>query len=320
MNQISEIILLATMDCEPVRSEVPEDLRDISVSGPGDRDLSERAIRGYIDGCASRDIPVTLFLHPEVAAYHTAMLLDYEKAGHCLGLHLHPYKLADAGYRLDLGAYSQRQQEQLIGEALRRWRRILGHHPAYFRGGYFSANDATYDVLERLGFRGGSISIPGRVLPAHRSVWAGAAEYPHRADTVFRQRDGTGRFIEVPVSVDYRRPVKRGAAGEAGFEWPYLAASGYDFSALTIDIVERFRQEAPGFAVFVIDVHNDQDFSDPQHPASRNLRIVLDTLFREAARYDIAVRALTLQTLCERYARAKGEQAEGGHAEDRRSS
>lgn len=302
IKQPSEIILLATMDCEPVRDEVPEQLRGISVSGPGNRDLSERAIGGYIESCAARDIPVTLFLHPEVAAYHTAMLLDLERNGHCLGLHLHPYKLAEAGYRLDLGAYSAQQQGQLIGDALQRWRRIIGHHPAYFRAGYFSANDATYAVLEQLGFTGGSVSIPGRVLPAHQSVWAGAVDCPHRADAVFRQTSGAARFIEIPVSVDYRRPVKRGAAGEAGFEWPYLAATGYDFRAITIDIVERFRKEGPRFPVFVMDVHNDQDFSDPQHPASRNLQTVLDTLSSEAARYDLTVRALTLETLCKLYA------------------
>ena len=39
-----------------------------------------------------------------------------------------------------------------------------------FRAGYFSANDMTYGVLEALGFRGGSVSIPGQILPEHCSV------------------------------------------------------------------------------------------------------------------------------------------------------
>jgi hypothetical protein len=38
-------------------------------------------------------------------------------------------------------------------------------------------------------------------------------------------------LVEVPVSVDYRRPIELGAAGETGYEWPYIASLDYDFYA-----------------------------------------------------------------------------------------
>lgn len=293
-----EIFVLATMDCEPVRAEVPEDLREISRSGPAGRGESERAIRGYVEILSSYDMPVTLLVHPEVADYHTELLLDYERSGHCLGLHLHPYKLAGGGYRCDLGAYPAEEQRRMINAACRRWQEIIGRHPRFFRAGYFSANDMTFGVLEDLGFQGGSVSIPGRILQAHQSVWAGAADYPHFADRAFRLCPGRSTFIEIPVSVDYRRPVVRGAAGEIGFEWPYVASLEYDSAAVVADILERFFEDKPAFPVFVMDVHNDQPFEDPDHPCSRNLRLILDTLWARAPEHATELKALTLRELC----------------------
>jgi peptidoglycan/xylan/chitin deacetylase (PgdA/CDA1 family) len=248
--------------------------------------------------CASYGFPVTIFLHPEVAAYHAALLLGYEENGHCLGLHLHPYKLIPTRYHRDLGAYTEAEQRQIIAEASKRWSEVIGHAPGFFRAGYFSANDMTFRVLEDLGFIGGSVSIPGRLLPEHQSVWVGAADFPHRADTAFRLAEGQSRFIEVPVSVDYERPIKRGNAGEVGYEWPYIASLEYDFQAVVPDIISRFSRSTARFPVFVMDVHNDQDFQDPEHPAAGNLRIVLDTLLRESTKQGMALRGVTLDILC----------------------
>ena len=295
---VAEILVMATMDCEPVRSMIPESRRDISRSGPADWQASERSIRGYTGLCAAYGWPLTLFVHPEVAAEHRSLLRELEQRGCCLGLHLHPYKLAAGDYRLDLGAYAASVQRRMIAAAAASWRRQIGHAPRYFRGGYFSANDMTFGVLERLGFEGGSLSIPGRVLPDHQSVWAGSAAYPHAADTAFRLCSGTSAFVEVPVSVDYERPVARGAAGEIGYEWPYLAAESYDFRAVADDIVERFARDAPPIAVLVTDVHNDQDLSDLGHPAARNLRVVFDAVLDRAAARDLTVKGATLEGVC----------------------
>jgi len=298
-----KIFFLATMDCEPIRSEVPEAVRDISMSGPRDHKQSETAIKRYAEICASFDLPVTFFVHPEIAVQHRQLLLDLSSRGACLGLHLHPYKLLGSSYDADLGAYSGEEQRRMIAAAAEAWKEALGERPLYFRGGYFSANDATFEVLTDLGFEGGSLSIPGRVLPQHHSVWAGAPDYPHRANTVFRLLTGSSSFIEVPVSVDYRRPVSKGAAGEVGCEWPYLAADRYDHGSVARNILERFQRENPVFPIFVIDVHNDQDMDDPLNPAVQNLRTAVDAVFVWAGRHQLAVHGLTLDELCRRYRR-----------------
>jgi peptidoglycan/xylan/chitin deacetylase (PgdA/CDA1 family) len=298
---MAELFVMATMDCEPVRSMIPESRRDISRSGPADWQASERSIRGYAGLCAAYGWPLTLFVHPEVAAEHRGLLRELEQRGCCLGLHLHPYKLAAGDYRLDLGAYPATEQRRMIAAAAAVWRRQIGHAPQYFRAGYFSANDMTFGVLEKLGFAGGSVSIPGRVLPDHQSVWAGASAYPHAADAAFRLSSGASSFVEVPVSVDYQRPVARGAAGEIGYEWPYLAAEGYDFRAVAGDIVERFAKEAPPIAVFVTDVHNDQDLSDLDHPAARNLRTLFDEVLARAAARNLTVKGTTIEAVCRTY-------------------
>ncbi len=38
------VYILASMDCEPVRSEVREEVRNVSLSGPADWEQSERVI------------------------------------------------------------------------------------------------------------------------------------------------------------------------------------------------------------------------------------------------------------------------------------
>ena len=153
--------------------------------------------------------PVTLFAHPEVAVAQPGLLLELQEAGACLGMHLHPYKFDDARYPRDLGYFTAEQQTDLISSASKVWSDALGQHPRYFRGGVFSANDATFGVLAELGFHGGSVSCPGRVLPEAMAIWAGAELYPHRANLSFRQIEGDSDFVEVPISVDTSRPMER---------------------------------------------------------------------------------------------------------------
>jgi len=159
----------------------------------------------------------------------------------------------------------------------------------------------TFGVLEELGFIGGSVSIPGRVLPDHQSVWAGAPDYPHAAHPAFRLCSGSTGFVEVPVSVDHLRPVARGTAGEIGYEWPYLAAEGYDHRAIAGDIVRRFARDTPALAVFVTDVHNDQDMSEPDHLACRNLRTLFDEVLNQTRLLQIPAEGATIEEVCRRY-------------------
>lgn len=292
------LYVLLTMDCETAKQEVSPHGTRMSASGPQDYAESERSIRGYASIAESYGLPVTFLAHPEVAAGNRDLLLDLQGRGHCLGLHLHPYKFAGKGYLDDLGAYSAEQQREMLSAAADVWERAIGQRPLYFRAGYFSSNDSTFRVLQELGFRGGSLSNPGRVLPEHCSVWAGAEDYPHRANLDFRQIAGTSSFIEVPVSVDYLRPVQTGAAGEQGYEWPYVPAR-YDHRAVVEHVLQRTRTNAPKYGTILLDTHNDQNYQDEAHLATVNLRLVLDSLFSLCEDMNIRPVGATLQTMCD---------------------
>lgn len=292
---MQRVYVLLTMDCETPRADVTEHAALMSASGPADYTESDRAIRGYAETAAAWGYPVTLLAHPEVAAGNTRLLLNLQQHGACLGLHLHPYKMAGSRHFLDLGAYTAAEQTEILTQALERWHHALGQHPRYFRAGYFSASDVTFGVLSELGFRGGSLSNPGRVLPAHCSVWAGAEPYPHRAHTGFRLLSGESDFVEVPVSSAFGRPVARGHAGERGFEWPYIPHS-YDHREVIRDLLRRFAADQPAVPVLVTDTHNDQDYTDPGHPARRNLEVILTSIRDLCAKMDMEPVGVTLDT------------------------
>ena len=287
------------MDCETARCDVSPHGQSMSGSGPADYAESERSIRGFVKTVTEAGYPATLLVHPEVAAAHSDMLLDMQSNGACLGLHLHPYKLAGSDWDDDLGAYTLDEQRAILTEAVERWERALGSHPEYFRAGYFSANDSTFGILEDLGFKGGSLSNPGRQLASHCSVWADAERYPHRANRAFRLNTGTSDVIEVPVAVAYGRPVAKGHAGEAGFEWPYIPHT-YDHAAGVEDIFARFVSDNHLYPTYVTDTHNDHDYSDPNSPASRNLASILTAITDTAERFSLTPEGVTLDALCDR--------------------
>ena len=296
---LRDVFVMFTMDCEPARKEVTAHGLRMSASGPVDYEESERSIRAHCATVSARGFPTTLFVHPEIAVNHRDLLLQLQEQGACLGLHLHPYKLDGGAYKHDLGFYSASEQRQMFAAAVDVWETALGQKPLYFRAGYFSANDSTFGVLRDLGFRGGSLSLPGRVLPEHCSIWAGAEPYPHRAHLSFRQLAGDGCFVEVPVSAATSRPVEVGAAGERGYEWLYIPADIYDHEACVRSMLERFRADSPRYAVIVTDTHNDQDYSDPGHPASLNLALILDCLESFCGQFNVRAVGSTIGALCD---------------------
>jgi len=296
---LQDAFVLFTMDCEPAKIDVTPYGSQMSQSGPSDYVESERSIRGYVAAAEAHGFPTTLFVHPEVATSQREFLLELQEEGTCLGLHLHPYKLEGGRYKYDLGAYSASEQREMLQEATDVWEKALGQKPRYFRGGFFSANDNTFRVLQELGFRGGSLSIPGRVLPEHCSVWAGAEPYPHRAHLSFRQLEGSSEFVEIPVSVDFQRPVQVGAAKEQGYEWPYIPARAYDHKGVIRDILERFRSDSPHYGTIVMDTHNDQDYSNPEHPSSLNLELIFNSIMSLCAEMCMRPIGCTVETLCD---------------------
>ena len=296
----ANVNVVLTLDCEPALFECSPLAIELSGSGPATHEAGERSIRGYVEAAAREGYPVTLFAHPEVAVAQPGLLLKLQDAGACLGMHLHPYKFDDVRYPRDLGAFTAEQQTELVSAASEVWSDALGQHPKFFRGGVFSANDATFGILVELGFEGGSLSCPGRILPEAMAVWAGAELYPHRANHCFRHIEGDSNFVEVPISVDTSRPMARGDRREVGFEWPYVPSRLYDHSAVARNVMARSIDDGAAFPTYVTNTHQDQDYADPEHPASVNLQTIFRTLRESALEFGVGLSGATISDICDR--------------------
>ena len=292
--------VILTMDCEPALFECSPLAIKLSGSGPATYEAGESSIRGYVEAADREGYPVTLFAHPEVAVSQPGLLLELQDAGACLGMHLHPYKFDDARYPRDLGSFTAEQQIELVSAASKVWSDALGQHPRFFRGGVFSASDATFGVLLELGFEGGSVSCPGRVLPEAMAIWAGAELYPHRANLSFRQIEGDSDFVEVPISVDTSRPMERGDRREPGFEWPYVPSRRYDHRAVAHNVIVRSIDDGAAFPTYVTNTHQDQDYADPEHPSSVKLQTIFRSLRESASELGMGLSGATIADMCDR--------------------
>jgi peptidoglycan/xylan/chitin deacetylase (PgdA/CDA1 family) len=301
-----DISFVPTMDCEPPKAAISAYADEKSGSGPADYTRSRKSIEGYAELLREYGYSPTLFVHPQVADRHRDLLLDLQETGACLGLHLHPYKM-DSAYRHDLGFYPAEQQREILTEAVARWKNGLDQHPTYFRPGVFSANDSTFPVLEELGFSGGSVSSPGRVLPSAAAVWAGSALDPHRTHRGFRLIPGDSDFVNVPMTVDPSRPVDAGHANQQGYKSLYLSASeeedinpeaeGYPLEEILGNATDRLNRDRPRYPVIMTNTHNNMDYADADHPATENLRSVLERLEELSSKPGIPIRGGNLESV-----------------------
>ena len=197
------INVILTMDCEPALFECSPLAIKLSGTGPATHEEGESSIRAYVETADVEGYPVTLFAHPEVAVAQTALLLELQQAGACLGMHLHPYKFDPVRYPRDLGAFTAEQQSEMISAAMKAWSDALGQHPRFFRGGVYSANDATFGVLLELGFEGGSLSVPrpGVAEGDGDLGWCGVVSSP--GQSIFPPHQRRQRFHRSPNVVGH---------------------------------------------------------------------------------------------------------------------
>lgn len=279
---MKELSVVLTMDCEPTTAT-----SDRTASGPKDLARGERAVLGYFDIAASYGFPVSYFIHPETALAQAPLFNDLSKRGACLGLHLHPWKYSVWRYQqrrffAHYGGLSENDQRALLSEASTLWHEAIGRRPEYFRPGTFSANDAIFRVLAELGFRGGSCSAPGRVVPEMQAIWTGAEPDPHRAHAHFRQARGDLDFANVPLSADLSAllTAKKGRRMHADLrpdvDWP--AEYGVSYKTIATNIVTQVQERAPAVPAIVIITHNHYEFGDASDAATRRLRDSLDSL------------------------------------------
>lgn len=164
-----------------------------------DAALGKKAITGLCKILNREGLKGNFAVIPSDIKAHAAIYRDIAAQGHEVGLHLHP---ADQGYEEFLGVYGFEDQKKIIKEAADVFFRHMRFLPASFTPGYASANDHTFSVLEALGFRHGTVSIPTRNLPQCACIWGNspqAVHYPHHSN---RALTGNVDFVEIPCTVD----------------------------------------------------------------------------------------------------------------------
>src|SRR5687767_12398266 len=115
-----KIYVVVSMDCERPNSETHAD-----ASGPPDYETSDAWTRAYADIAGEYGWPVTFFIHPEAALKQADLFLEFEKQGHCLGLHLHPWRFDRERYPAECGGLSREQLRSALSEAAALWAHAL---------------------------------------------------------------------------------------------------------------------------------------------------------------------------------------------------
>lgn len=278
--------VVATMDVE-----IPTSQSHRSASGPPDAESGGRWSQAFADVVGSFGLPVTYFVHPEVVTEQGFLYKELEERGHCLGLHLHAWRF-DNRYRCEFGGLNESQAREMLTRACNSWRSVFGVDPVYFRPGTMSANDATFRVLSDLGFRGGSLSLPGRVFPDKHAVWMGAPLDPHRAHPDFRMIDGPLDFANMPVSVDTSELI----AKDGRYFYYDLRPdfTDIDHASMVRRILGQIVERKPRVPCINLLTHNDHDFSNQSSAVTRNLLVTLKAIESAAAEYGLSYQGSTL--------------------------
>lgn len=301
---MKEVGVMMTMDCEPTTATSHP-----TATGPRDWEHGETAVRGYWEAGKARGFPITYFVHPETAIGQSSLFRQLEQEGACVGLHMHPWKYSvwrhnSKRYFAHYGGLSAEEQKSLLAEASPLWAEAMGHAPLYFRPGTFSANDAIFQVLSELGFRGGSCSAPGRMLPEMRAIWTGAEPDPHRANGEFRQVKGDLDFVNVPLSMDFSQ-LLAGRIGRRMYadlrpdtDWP--AQYGVAWDTIARNILAQITERDPAVPVVTVITHNHYDYFSPNDPATQRLTLMLDALQSTAKAANIRLVGTTLDRVVDK--------------------
>jgi hypothetical protein len=279
---MKEIKVVLTMDCEPTTATSHP-----SATGPADWAMGERAARGYFEIAAEYKFPVTFFIHPETALSQADLFKEFQSRGACLGLHMHPWKYSlwrHQGQRFlaHYGGLSEAEQRALLSEAAALWHEAIGYRPRYFRPGTFSANDAIFRVLAELGFRGGSCTAPGRVIPEMQAIWTGAELDPHRGNRCFRQIAGELDFANMPLSADTSKlldgPAGRRMYADFRPDTDWLGEYGVSYKTIAVNTVAQVLERSPAVPVLNVITHNHYEYGDRSQAVTQRCRTMLDEL------------------------------------------
>jgi hypothetical protein len=301
---MQEISVVITMDCEP--STATSHPR---ATGPRDWEMGERAVTGYVEIAREYGFPCTFFVHPETIMAQADMFKALEGAGHCVGLHMHPWKYSasrhqGSKYFCHFGDLTEQDATTLLTEAATLFHQAMGRHPRWFRPGTFSANDSSFRILAALGFRGGSISAPERVYRATRSVWAGGEPDPHRANATFRQLAGDLEFGNMPLSADFSQVLtaSNGRRMPADFrpDTDWKAQFGISYRSIADNIVGQVTVRAPAVPVLNAISHNMFEYRDAGDPYTQRFREMLEEMCGACVRAGLRPVGTTVADIAER--------------------
>lgn len=277
-----------TMDCEGIQE------LSTATGGPADWELSERAMRGYVESLARHGHRATLFLTPLVAEHQADIARDLQSQGAEAGMHLHP-QTADFGLDRHLGQLADETQEQLLREGRDRVAAAVGTPPTSFRPGCFSASDATYPILADLGFTAGSVSLPGRNLPEVGAIWPGAEPFAHWVDAEHRCRAGNLPFLEMPTCADLgdveRGPHVTGDACHLRLERDGILEWG---PTLLREHVLRQIEMDWWLKTLVIMTHNTREYGSADESARQALECLVKALADVTSEFGLEMRPATL--------------------------
>lgn len=301
---MDEISVVVTMDCEPTLATTHP-----TATGPKNFAQSERAITGYYEIAQSYGFPVTYFVHPETIIAQADLFKDLKAKGCCIGLHMHPWKYSQWRYdgKRFLGHYGDLgydDQIAILSESIALFQSAMGERPTLFRPGTFSANDMTFSALVALGFRGGSVSAPGRVFTEIRSSWTDAVLDPHRPHPAFRQIRGTLEFGNMPLSADVSQLLteQAGRQRHADFrpdvDWP--GKFGISYRTIAENILEQVAVRKPAIPVLNTISHNHYEYGDPSAAPCQRYKVMLDELAGACSRAGVTTRGTTVEEIVDR--------------------
>lgn len=286
----SRVYVCFTMDCETIQEHTPK------TGGPADWELAVNAMRGYVEHLHGRGHRTTLFLIPEVAEVQRDMLLELAALGADLGSHYHPQVL-DCGYDGFLGEFDYPLQRQMLGECRDRFQAALGFPPTSFRGGNFSASDHTFPILSELGYRQGSVSLPGRETSAIASWWAGAEPWAHWAHETDRLRAGSLPFLELPCTAhpdDLDQEVEPAVARHLRIESPDVRQWAPEIVARNLD--DQLRADH-WMKTIIVMTHDTRRYADPDDQYRQTLEWLVELIEGAVADRGLELVPATLKEL-----------------------
>lgn len=265
------IFFAYTMDCERIAAE--SSLKN----GTPSWEISEKAIRGMADVFRARDMvrAGSFYPTPATAARHRELFLELCAEGFDVGCQFHCDTFRSGEFTKYLGEYDYESQKEILALAKQDWEETLGLPMETFRCGFFSANDYTFPILDELGVRQSTNSIPGRHSPRVAACWAGAFPYPHHASRKSRLVCGDLDLYEVPVTTH-------------PYEWMDAdRTAAYDLRpdrALPIEVykdiidarVEHMMRSDPPVKAIVGITHNTIDYLDTHAPRRRLFEAEVD--------------------------------------------